>query len=69
VMVRVRAWLVPPLVQPRSEEFPPGVLMVTVAVPGPEITVSVRVTCNSVLLTTSVVSVVPLMRTTEEATI
>lgn len=43
--------------------------MVTVAVPGPEITVSVRVTCNSVLLTTSVVSVVPLMRTTEEATI
>ncbi len=42
--------------------------MVMVAVPGPVITVSVRVTRNSVLLKTCVVSVVPLTMTTEEET-
>jgi hypothetical protein len=45
-MVRTRAWLVPPLVQPRSPEFPLGVFTVTLAVPGPEIRVVVIVTCN-----------------------
>ena len=52
VMVNVRAWLVPPLVQPRSPEFPLGVLMATLAVPGPAMTEVVSVTCNWELLTT-----------------
>jgi len=34
VMVNVKAWLVPPLVQPRLPEFPLGVLMVMLAVSG-----------------------------------
>src|ERR1700738_5097248 len=68
VMVKVRAWLVPPLEQPRFPEFPLGVLMVTVAGPGAAIWDSVRVTCNSFLLTTWVVTVVPLICTTEDET-
>jgi hypothetical protein len=60
-MVRVRAWLVPPLVQPIEDEFPPGVLTVTEAVPVVVITASERATCNCVLLRTVVVSVVPLI--------
>jgi len=67
-MVRTRVWLVPPLVQPRSEEFPPGVVIDTLAVPGAEITVVVRVTCTCWLLRTCVASDAPLMTTTEDAT-
>src|ERR1700752_1731684 len=67
-MVRVNALLVPPLVQPRSPELPLGVLTVTFAVPAPEITSVVIVTCNCWLLGTVVLSVLPLMITTEDAT-
>jgi hypothetical protein len=59
---------VPPLVQPKSPEFPLGVLTVTLAVPGAEITAVVIVTCNCVLLVTKVLSVVPLMTPTEDET-
>ena len=52
VMVRAMDWLVPPLVQPRLPVFPLGVLMVTLAVPGPEMTAVVSVTCNWELLRT-----------------
>ena len=68
VMVKTRALLVPPLVQPRSPEFPLGVSTVTLAVPRAEIKAVVIVTCNSSLLTTVVLSVVPLMTTTEDET-
>jgi hypothetical protein len=68
VMVNSRALLVPPLVQPKSPEFPLGVSTVTVAVPGAAITVVVIVTCNCVLLVTKVVSAVPLMTPTEDET-
>ena len=66
VMVKVRAWLVPPLVQPRLPEFPLGVLMVTLAVPGPVMNAVVSVTCNWELLRTCVLRVVPLITTTED---
>jgi hypothetical protein len=46
VIVKTRARLVPPLAQPRSPEFPLGVLTVTLAVPGAEIKEVVIVTCN-----------------------
>jgi len=68
VIVSTRALLVPPLVQPRSPEFPLGVFTVTLAVPGAEITALVIVTCNWVLLVTRVLSVVPLMTPTVEET-
>jgi hypothetical protein len=55
---------VPPLVQPKSPEFPLGVLTVTLAVPGVEITAAVMVTCNCVLLVTKVVSAVPFITPT-----
>jgi len=64
----VSALLVPPLEQPKSPEFPLGVLTVTLAVPGAEITAVVIVTCNCVLLATRVLSAVPLMSTTEDET-
>lgn len=67
-MVSVSGLLVPPLIQPRSPEFPLGVLTATFAVPGPEITSVVIVTCNCRLLWTVVLSVFPLTRTTEDAT-
>jgi hypothetical protein len=67
-MVRVRAWLVPPLVQPRLPEFPLGVLMLTLAVPGPVMSAVVSVTCNRELLRTWVLRVVPLIMTTEDDT-
>jgi hypothetical protein len=67
-MVKMRAWLVPPLVQPRSPEFPLGVLTVTFAVPGEEITAVVIVNCNWVLLVTKVLSATPLMTPTEDET-
>ena len=67
-MVSVSALLVPPLVQPRSPEFPLGVLTVTLAVPGPEIESVVTVTCNCCLLKTVVLSVLPLTATTEDET-
>ena len=60
--------LVPPLEQPRSPEFPLGVLTFTVAVPGAEITAVVTVTCNCWLLVARVLIVVPLMTTTEAET-
>lgn len=58
----------PPLVQPKSPEFPLGVLTVTLAVPGAEITAVVSVTCNCVLLVTTVLSAVPLITPTEDET-
>ena len=67
-MVKMRALLVPPLLQPISPEFPLGVLTVTLAVPGAEIKAVVIVTCNCWLLMTVVLSVVPLMTTTEDET-
>lgn len=67
-MVRVSALLVPPLVQPRSPEFPLGVLTVTLALPGPEIKSVEIVTCNDWLFRTVVLNVVPFMITTEDAT-
>lgn len=60
--------LVPPLLQPKSPELPLGVLTVTLAVPGAEITAVVIVTCNCVLLMTKVLSCVPLMSTIEDET-
>src|SRR5579862_4109268 len=68
VMVSVSALVVPPLVQPRYPELPLGVLTVTFALPGPEIKLVVIVTCNFWLLWTVVVSVVPLMITTDDDT-
>lgn len=68
MIVSVNALLVPPLVQPRSPEFPLGVLTVTLAVPGPEIESVVTVTCNCWALWTVVLSVLPLMITTDDAT-
>lgn len=64
VMVKTRALLVPPLVQPRSPEFPLGVSTVTLAVPGAEISAAVTVTRNCVLLVTKVASVVPFITPT-----
>lgn len=69
VMDRERAWLVPPLVQPRLPELPLGVLIVTLAVPGPVMNAVVSVTCNWELLRTCVLRVVPLITTTEDDTI
>ena len=68
VMVKLRAWLVPPLVQPRLPEFPLGVLTVTLAVPGAEIMAVVIVACMCWLLVTLVLSLVPLMTTAEAET-
>ena len=66
VMVSVRAWLVPPLVQPRSPVVPLGVWMVTPSVPGAVMIAVVSVTCNWVLLMICVLRGVPLIRTTED---
>ena len=68
MIVKTRALLVPPLEQPRSPEFPLGVLTFTLAVPGADITAVVIVTCNSSLLTKVVLSVVPLTTTTDDGT-
>ena len=68
VIVKTKPALVPPLVQPKSPEFPLGVFTVTLAVPGSEISAVVIVTCNSVLFMIRVVRVVPLMTTTEDET-
>ena len=67
-MVRVRTLLVPPLVQPKLPELPLGVLMVTLAVPGPMISAVVSLACNWDLLRTWVLRVVPLITTTEDDT-
>jgi hypothetical protein len=67
-MVKTRGLLVPPLEQPRVPEVPPGVLTVTLVVPGPEITAVVIVTCNSEVLTSVVVRPFPLMTTDEDET-
>ena len=63
-MVKTRAPLVPPLVQPKSPEIPLGVLTVTLAVPGAEISAAVIVICKCVLLVTKVLSVVPFITPT-----
>jgi hypothetical protein len=44
--VRVRALLVPPLVQPTSPTFPLGVITLIVNCPGPEITPVVSIICS-----------------------
>jgi hypothetical protein len=67
-MVKVRAWLVPPLVQPKAPEFPAGVFTLILAVPGPEMMAVVIVICNCVLLVTTVLTRVPLITPTEDAT-
>jgi hypothetical protein len=67
-MVKVRALLVPPLVQPTVLVFPPGVLMATLAVPGPMMVAVVSVTCNWELLRTWVLRVVPLITATDDDT-
>jgi hypothetical protein len=67
-MVKTSAALVPPLVHPKSPEFPLGVFTVTLAVPGAEIRAVVIVTCNSVLFMTRVGRIVPSMTTTEDET-
>ena len=54
--------------RPKEPEFPLGVLTVTFAVPGAEITEVVIVTFNCVLLVTDVLCAVPLMTTTEDET-
>lgn len=58
----------PPLLQPKSEEFPLGVSTLTFTDSGPEITPVVSVTFSCVLLTTVVLSAVPLILTSEAAT-
>ena len=66
--VKVRALLVPPLEQPRSLEFPLGVLTVTLAAPEAEITAAVIVACNCMLLVARVLTAVPLTTMTEADT-
>lgn len=68
MIVKTRLLLVPPLEQPISPEFPLGVLTFTTAVPGAEIAPVVIVACNSSLLTSVVLSAVPLITTAEDAT-
>ena len=68
MIVKAKALLVPPLVQPKSPEVPLGVLTVTLTLPGAEITAGVIVTCNCVLLVTRVFRLFPLMTTTEDET-
>jgi hypothetical protein len=68
VTVKTRAWLVPPLEQPRSLEFPLGVWAVTLAAPEAEITDVVIVACNCRLLVARVLTAVPLTTTTEDET-
>jgi hypothetical protein len=68
VIVKRTAWLVPPLEHPRSPEVPLGVFTVTLAVPGAEIRLVGIVACNCEALVIVVLSVVPLMTTTEEET-
>src|ERR1019366_4979971 len=67
-MVNTSTLLLPPLAQPRSPEFPPGVCTTTFTAPGPEIKPVVIVTFNCLLLTTVVLRVFPLMTTTEDET-
>jgi hypothetical protein len=67
-MVKTRALLVPPLLQPRFPEFPLGVLTFTLAVPVAEITAVVIMVCNCWLLVARVLRVVPLTTTTEDET-
>ena len=67
-MVKTSAWLVPPLVHPKFPEFPLGVLTVTFAVPGAEITAVVIVIFNCVLLRIKVLCVAPLTSPTEDET-
>jgi hypothetical protein len=66
--VSTSALLVPPLVQPRSAEFPLGVLTVTFTVPGPEISPVVSFTVNFLSLITFALRVFPLMTTSDAAT-
>ena len=68
MIVKTRAWLVPPLVHPKFPEFPLGVLTVTCAVPGAEITAVVIVIFSCVLLVITVLSAFPLMTPTEDET-
>jgi len=67
-MVKTRALLVPPLLQPRFPEVPLGVLTFTLAVPVAEITAVVIMVCNCWLLVARVLRVVPLTTTTEDET-
>lgn len=66
--VSISTLLFPPLVQPKSDEFPLGVCTCTFTAPGPEIIPVVSVTFSFESLSTPVASGVPLMRTTEADT-
>jgi hypothetical protein len=67
-MVNTSALLVPPLLQPRSPELPLGVCTVTLTAPGAEIKLVVSMTFNCPLLITVVLTVSPLIKTTDEET-
>lgn len=68
MIVKTRAWLVPPLVQPKEPEFPLGVCTCTFAVPGAEMAVVVIVIFNCVLLMTEVLCATPLINPTDAET-
>jgi len=68
LIVSTSTLLLPPLLQPRSEEFPLGVSTLTLTDPGPEMRPDVSVTFSCVLLTTVVLSAVPLSSTSEAET-
>jgi hypothetical protein len=55
-------------VQPKSAEFPLGVITRTLTVPGPEMIPVVSITFNFELLTTIVLSGLPFIMTSEAET-
>ena len=67
-MVKVSTLLFPPLVQPRSPEFPLGVSAITDTVPGAEITSVESFTLNCLGLTTVAESGVELMTASVDET-
>ena len=68
VTVKTKAWLLPPLSQPRSPERLAGVCTTSCPLPGAEICAVVIVICNCALLITVVGTAVPFHSTTEDVT-
>src|ERR1700694_170467 len=66
--VSTSALLFPPLVQPRSAEFPRGVSTVPLTAPGPEISPVVSFTVNFLSVTTFALRTFPLMTASDAAT-
>src|SRR5215470_19120613 len=66
--VNTSTLLLPPLVQPRSPEFPLGVSTLTFTGPGPEITSVLRRIFSCWLLATVAPSALPLMTTSDDET-